>query len=399
MRHESRLGTVSIATTPNGPTISLPRMWYVFVFGCLAFALFAAVRIVAGYPGLPLFLFGTSGLAALIGLYLWLTLRDSLSHEDVSTQGISGSTLRRRLIMLTVMVLLNHTMIPIFPEYEPWWLLAYPMIAAGLVLPLIPAKVVIVGLTALSMAHAWFFNHAFQPILLTLAVVALGAIIIRVMTITNIELEASRNDVARLAVAEERLRFARDLHDSLGQSLSTIVLKSELGGRLAENDPGRAASEIRDVERVARGALQEVRSVVTGYRQPTLARELETAQTMLSAAGVNCEVVNETDQLPPAIDSVLAWAVREGVTNVVRHSDAKNCTIRIIRDNGTARMEITDDGAATGQSTDERAGSGLAGLSERVASAGGWLTAGLRPEGGFQLVLEAPASSEGTARQ
>jgi two-component system, NarL family, sensor histidine kinase DesK len=397
---ERRQSLIRPDPIPGTNQIALPRMWYVFVFGSLIFALVALSRLIFDYPGFPLFVSGLIGLVALISLYLWVTLRDSLSPEDISPAGTQSPALRRRLLLLSAMVLLNHALIPIFPEYEPWWLLAYSMVAAGLVLPLIPAKLMITGLTVISMAHAWFFNHAFQPILLTLAVLALGAIIIRVLTITNIELETSRNDVARLAVAEERLRFARDLHDSLGHSLSTIVLKSELSGRLAGQDPERATSEIRDVERVARDALRDVRSVVTGYRQPALDRELEVAREVLTAAGVECDVVNQTAELPPAIDAVLAWAVREGVTNIIRHSDAQHCTIRVIRENGTARLEIIDDGGkAVVDSPANRTGSGLAGLSERVASAGGRLTAGMKPDGGFELVLEAPAVSEGTAEQ
>ena len=376
-----------------GETVDLPRMWYVFVFGCLVFSVFIAGRLIIDFPGLPLLALGIAGLAAIVGLFLWTTLRHALTAEDLAPSGLSASTINRRLLLILGMLLLNHALIPLL-DYQLWWLFAYAMVAAGLALPLVQAKILIFGLTALSMAHNWYFEGGFQPILLSLAVLSLGAVIIRVLTITNIELEASRNDAARLAVAEERLRFARDLHDSLGQSLSTIVLKSELGHRVIGQDAERAAHELRDVEQVARESLAQVRSVVTGYRQPSLSRELAGARTLLEAAGVTCHVRDETEKLPPAVEQVLAWGVREGVTNVVRHSDATSCTISIVRENGTARLELTDNGSGPNPADlTWSTGTGLRGLSERIADAGGWLSAGSSPDGGFRLVLEAPAGS------
>jgi two-component system, NarL family, sensor histidine kinase DesK len=371
----------------------LPRMWIVFVFACLVFSLVAAARILIDFPGIWLTLIGLAKVAGLIVLFLWSTLRDSLTREDISQSGISRSTLRRRLLFILGMLVLNVALIPVLPQYQLWWLLLYPMAAAGLTLPLIPAKVVIGGLTALSFSCAWLFNDGFQPILLSQAVLALVTVIIRILTVTNIRLEASNDDVARLAVTEERLRFSRDLHDSLGHTLSTIVLKSELGSRLVEQDPERAAREMQDVEQVGRDALREVRSVVTGYRQPTLIGEIEAARRFLSSAGIALDVDAVTDQLPEAIDSVLAWGVREGTTNIIRHSDARHCIIRVSRADATVRLELIDDGAElpTGQ-RQRHSGSGLTGLSERVQSAGGRLTAGARREGGFKLVLETPVS-------
>jgi two-component system sensor histidine kinase DesK len=200
------------------------------------------------------------------------------------------------------------------------------------------------------------------------------------------------------AVAEERLRFARDLHDLLGHSLSLIVLKSELAGRLQQVNAERATGEIRDVEGVAREALREVRAAVAGYRQPTLATELPGARIMLAAAGIACDIDDAAEDVPRAADAVLAWTVREGVTNVIRHSNARRCTVSVTRLEEVASVEITDDGRgpvlapmpdATGKS-----GSGLAGLAERATAHGGSCEAGCRAGGGFRLFVSLPLNQD-----
>src|SRR5260221_59446 len=191
------------------------------------------------------------------------------------------------------------------------------------------------------------------------------------------ELHAAREELARLAVVEERLRMARDLHDLLGHSLSLITRKSELVGRLVEKGPTRAVQEIREVELAARQTLREVREAVAGYRQPVLESELDGAQQMLSAAGIECMIEHTAGMLPPATDAVLAWTVREGVTNVIRHSRARYCSIRLTRENGTVRAEVINDGDQRQEKNIvwRRAGSGLSGLSERVTALGGHMEA------------------------
>jgi two-component system sensor histidine kinase DesK len=211
---------------------------------------------------------------------------------------------------------------------------------------------------------------------------------------TNAELRAAREELARLAVAEERLRFARDLHDLLGHSLSLITLKSELAGRLTTVAPERAASEIRDIEQVARKALREVREAVAGYRHPTLDAELAGARTLLTAAGIACTIEPVPDDLPTNVDALFAWTAREGVTNVIRHSHARRCTVAFGRDGETASITITDDGQGSdGHDPDAPrriGGSGLPGLAERVAAAGGQMEVGPQPGGGYRLSVTAP---------
>ena len=177
-----------------------------------------------------------------------------------------------------------------------------------------------------------------------------GAIVIAfVWSAANTQqLRIAREDMARAAAINgERLRIARDLHDLLGHNLSLIALKSELAQRLVSVAPDRAASEMSDIEQVARTALREVREAVASYRQPTLASEFRGAGEMLAAAGIAYRYEGET-RFPsaptPAVESALAWAVREGVTNVIRHSAAHVCTIRVAHDESAMRVEVINDG-------------------------------------------------------
>lgn len=210
-------------------------------------------------------------------------------------------------------------------------------------------------------------------------------------------LHQTRAELARLAVADERLRIARDLHDLLGHSLSLITLKSELAGRLMDSDPGRARDEINGLEVVARKSLADVRAAVSSYRQPVLAAEIVAARQILAAAGIGCEVEAPASwELPAPAEAALAWAVREGTTNVVRHSGARNATIRLTVAGDGASVEILDDGAGPRGDGDPGAGqgSGLAGICERTAQAGGQVSAGPGRDGkGFRLRVRVPVTA------
>jgi two-component system sensor histidine kinase DesK len=212
------------------------------------------------------------------------------------------------------------------------------------------------------------------------------------------KLRETRAELARMAVADERLRIARDLHDLLGHSLSLITLKAELAGRLLDADPERAAREVADLERVARRSLGEVRAAVTSYRQPALAAELAAARHMLAAAGMDCQVhAPASIELPPATDALLAWTVREGATNVVRHSGARTVTITVSITAEEVSAEIADDGVGPTWDADRRPGghqgSGLSGLTERARAAGAEISSGEGPGGkGFRLLVRVPAT-------
>jgi two-component system sensor histidine kinase DesK len=207
----------------------------------------------------------------------------------------------------------------------------------------------------------------------------------------NRELAEARSELARMAVAEERERFARDLHDLLGHSLSVITLKAELAGRLLPAQPAEAARELADVERVARQALGEVRDAVSGYSKPTLDGEIEGARMALSAAGIEAAVQRPAVTLHDDAEAVLAWAVREGATNVIRHSGARHCTLTLAATLGGASVEVLDDGGGSVANGDGgRAGSGLSGLIARAGAVHGRVEAGDRPEGGYRLLVTVP---------
>lgn len=179
----------------------------------------------------------------------------------------------------------------------------------------------------------------------------------------------ARETAEHLAVVAERERIARDLHDLLGHTLSVIVIKSELASKLVDRDMARAAQEIRDVERISRTALEEVRRAVHGYRGERLGHELANGRAGLAAAGVALDTAIAPVALGPDEERALALALREAITNVIRHARARHCTIRLARDGDGTRLVVEDDGV--GGSHVE--GAGLSGMRERLAEIGGTL--------------------------
>lgn len=187
------------------------------------------------------------------------------------------------------------------------------------------------------------------------------------------ELDRARRDSARLAVAEERLRFSRDLHDVFGRTLSAVALKSELAAAQAERGRSEAIQTMREVERIASDALEEVRDVVRGYRDIDLTTEIAGARALLEASGIAVTTVSEgATSLPAPVLRTFAWVVREGATNILRHSSATSTRIALVHDAAEVRLSITNDRPNPGRS--ESAGSGLMGLTERLADVGGSLT-------------------------
>ncbi|WP_349898649.1 sensor histidine kinase [Parafrigoribacterium soli] len=193
------------------------------------------------------------------------------------------------------------------------------------------------------------------------------------------QLRATQHEMARLAVEQERSRVGRDMHDILGHSLTVITVKAELAGALIESDPARAGREIAEVEELARGALADVRATVAGFRGTNVAAELANARTALEAAGIRAELPGSVDDVPAKLRELFGWVIREGVTNVVRHSGATVCSVVL----GASFVEVLDDGR--GPAADSRGGTGLAGLHERIAPVGARMTIGRSPSGGFSL--------------
>ena len=200
------------------------------------------------------------------------------------------------------------------------------------------------------------------------------------------ELDRSRGTAARLAVAEERLRFSRDLHDVFGRVLATVAIKSELAAELASRRPDEAAETMFEVRQLAQDSLAEVRAVAAGYRHTDLGQELRGARGLLDSAGVACSVLGEEQNLPAHARTAFGWVVREAVTNVIRHSAATECTISVSRASAWSRLEVINNGVTTEPSGD---GSGLTGLAERLVPLGGRLEA-RRANDTFTLLVTLP---------
>ncbi len=269
------------------------------------------------------------------------------------------------------------------------------------------AAAIVVSLAVPALVPGWPVDasFAFQIFVSALACWGVSVVIRR-----NAQLAVARHEITRLALADERNRFARDLHDILGHSLTVVAVKAELAGRLASLDPQRAEAEIADVERIARQALADVRAAAAGYHEVTLAGELASAHTALSAAGITADLpAAPLPELPRERQELFGWAVREGVTNVVRHSGAGRCRIRLT----ASEFEMADDGcgpgepaagpgpagagpapeasaAAPGEPAGGTGGHGLTGLRERAAAAGTVVCTGRSDWGGFSLRVRAP---------
>lgn len=217
------------------------------------------------------------------------------------------------------------------------------------------------------------------------------------------QLRAAQQEIARLAVEEERLRFARDLHDLLGYSLSAITLRSELAHRLVDADPPRAQGEVAHVLEISRQALADVRSVARSYRNISLPAEISSAVSVFEAAGIDAEVDSTLESVPETVGTVLATVLREGVTNILRHSKVRRCQITVCGDADCAVLRLVNDGVQplpdprdpTTPRPDDEGGSGLGNLAARVDAIGGTLRAGLREDGCFRLEARIPPPAVG----
>jgi two-component system sensor histidine kinase DesK len=200
------------------------------------------------------------------------------------------------------------------------------------------------------------------------------------------ELRETRAELAALAVGRERLRVSRDLHDLLGQSLSAVALKGDLAIRLLRSDPPAARSEIEGLTGLARGAIRGIHAVSRDEHAVSLRTETEGAAALLSAAGIRSRIDVDLPDLTPPLERMLAWVVREGVANALRHSEARTCSITGGRRDGNVLLEIVNDGAPAPAA----GGSGLAGLTERARALSGSVAAKRTADGEFRLLVEVP---------
>ncbi|MFD0440691.1 histidine kinase [Streptomyces sp. WAC 01325] len=326
---------------------------------------------------------GWIGLAAFVTWYMLLLFR-------------TGRGERNSVVLASLGVLAAQSTLLALTLGREWLVLfVYVSIASGAALPLRMARWTIPGASALMtlIAFATPGGKEFLAGLLIPALLGGFAMTgVRELIRTTVALREARATVAQLAANEERLRLARDLHDLLGHSLSLITIKSELAGRMLPGHPDKAAQQVADIEQVSRQALVDVREAVSGYRRPRLAAELAGARVALAAAEVTAELPAEPDLtgVPEDSETALAWALREAVTNVVRHSGARRCTVELLRrqtlDGLVLELSVEDDGSGDGGGGP---GHGLTGLTERLTKAGGTLEAG-GTRNGFRLTARVP---------
>jgi two-component system sensor histidine kinase DesK len=310
-----------------------------------------------------------AGMVIFLGLYFW----------GYWVQG------KKLLWIIAAITLLGMISAPTNPGASNYFIYAAAFVAStgdtGFAVRILPLVVVAIGLeTVVFHLSPYFWIPA------TVFSIMIGSINIhfKQRNRDNKKLLMAQEEVEHLAKIAERERIARDLHDVLGHTLSVIVLKSELAAKLAERDPARAVQEIKDVERISRDALSQVRSTVRGYHSLSLQAEAEQATATLKAAGVKVECSFANADIPPSHEGVLALALREAVTNVIRHAKATCCRLRLRPIEGGCELEIKDDGC--GRMSPE--GIGLTGMRHRVESLGGQLQREI--SSGTRLVITLP---------
>jgi two-component system, NarL family, sensor histidine kinase DesK len=356
---------------PDGNTL-IP--WLLMVIG-------PAADILNG--GVPLPWLATAGLAAFCALYV-STIRTAFSPR------FSGGPVPFGLLSCLAAVVLTLAI-----GYGGNFLLLFVLVSLGvgsvarsrrdLGLMLMPASAA-AGITS-GLRHGGFWS----TVSLAYGTFLSGLVVSVIITLFHAvaQLKSTRQELARSAVAQERLRFSRDLHDLLGHTLSVVVVKSEAARRLAPRDLDAALAQVADIEAVGRQALTEIREAVTGYREGSLSTELDRARSALTASDIEVVVQETGPPLPPQTEALLGWVVREGVTNVVRHSGASRTTIELRTGEGRAHLTITDNGRGH-LPAPTATGTGLRGLTERLAAAGGSLSSGPTRPTGFRLSATLP---------
>ncbi|MEV7141158.1 sensor histidine kinase [Streptomyces tauricus] len=359
-----------------------------------------------------------------IGLLVFNSLYIHVVFRAFTKEAREARSTRGALIALGVVTCLLGAL------YGGSWLLFFPLLglAAGAIVRGPWLGRTGIGLSALAgvvagLRDGWgAVNVAYGTFLSTMVTAAILSLSDAVR-----QLRAAREELAHRAVEEERLRFSRDLHDLLGHTLSVIVVKSEAARRIAHRDLDAALVQVSDIESVGRQALTEIREAVTGYREGSLATDLDRARSALLAAGIEPVVRQSGPPLSARAEALLGWVVREAVTNAVRHSGARRCSITVDGGSERVRLRVSDDGAGVsgGRSSTLRpssvlpssvlpssvlpssvlpgvggvgvGGTGLKGLTERLAAAGGSLEAGPGVRGGFVVTAELPGEAVGVA--
>lgn len=361
------------------------RLVTAFTYAWLGYLIPVVVSLVTDPPGAAKLAVAVVALAAFVACYVRsIGVTMTRPFQLAAPYALAGLVVSSGVLMWPVgpvwRYVFPYYFAAILPSQLPrrWW---------------VPAQLALVALTAaLALGGGERGGDLFGHLA---SVAGMGLLMSMYFAIlmSAVQLRLARAEMARLAVTEERLRIARDLHDVLGHRLAAAALTSDLAVRLAAGDPARAAEHMAEVGRIARAALDEVRATVSGFRDVSLAGELSTARALLAAAGIDCLVqAPDADTLPDRQAEVAAWVVREGVTNVVRHARAR--TVRIVVTAGDPSVvEVSDDGRPP-EGTPAGHGNGLTGLTERVAALGGTLTAGSAPGGGYRVRAEMPPAPQ-----
>lgn len=292
------------------------------------------------------------------------------------------------------MVVANFVLLTLLGLAQPLlWLYPALVIGAGLRAPaaavglglLALAAVVPVHLAGPYLLEGRLVDRTLGPdhsIMLSIALAGLGMAAVPQLIAVNADLHATKAELAELAVADERARLAHELHDLLGRTLSLIAVKAELATRLSATGDPSAKAELRDVQRLARHAVREVRQAVAGDHTPSVAAELAAARLALRTAGIEVSVDDAVPVIEPVHAATIAWVLREAVTNIIKHSGARRCHIAVEATDGATVLDIVDDGRGPAGGD---AGMGLSGLADRVQALGGAFEAGPGETGGFRL--------------
>lgn len=297
---------------------------------------------------------------------------------------------RESLKLIALTTAIGIAWAPLNPGVSSFFIFAAAM-SGGITRPKL-AYASVLTVIALGAAAAWFLSsYPKQFLIPTLSIglpVGLAAVMEATLRRSRHQLLRKQEEVEHMATIAERERISRDLHDLLGHTLSLITLKAELAGKLAARDIDACKGEIADIERCARNALAEVRAAVSGYRLTGFAHELATARASLAAAGIALHEQVGQVTVPPAAENVMSLALREAVTNIIRHAKATSCDVSLVLESGAAVLRIADNGPLRAGAAGLRHGNGLTGMKERVAAIGGKLA--LTVETGLALELRLP---------
>ncbi|HET9141687.1 sensor histidine kinase, partial [Actinophytocola sp.] len=371
-----------VLPSPAPIALTMARFIVAVVFFC--FCGLALLYVIDSGESLPSVLVAVCVLTALLGLQVFYFSRP-------------GTDLRSRTSYLMLALQAALVYLPVLQYSDSW--LAMPSLLAGTALLVLPRAFAWTLVALIVASTIWWdtvlSGSVWDGIYVGISVLAFSLGVYGLSRLAGLiaELHAARTELAKAAVAHERLRFTRDLHDLLGQRLSELAPKGELARRVLERDPDRAGHELAEMLDIARRALADVRSVARGYRELNLDEASRAATSVLAAADVDVRMELKHAELPVPIRSLIAEVLREGATNILRHSEAERCEFQLRQSGNQVSLDIVNDGADPADVTGFRAGSGIGALANRVGELGGELTAGLDPDGRFRLRVTVPVSA------